>query len=243
MMVQPRVLCRDPYGSRVQPCGQGRLRAAARWQPLRELGSRTLAPVGRSRVPPWLVGMVLLLALAGCGAGPASAQSSGGSASSPAASPSLPVSSSPTMTPPVSWQSYQDSHYPFSVQYPLGWTALPDAHLDANPPYEVVSFYPGSGQSAPALNVISITVAAQQPDDVQSGPPPGFAPAGDVTIAGATEKMFSGPGTAGGQDLLVEYDGGSHLYLFVANSDAASAAAFKQTLMRLLASFQTQAGG
>ena len=195
-----------------------------------------------SRVLPWLVGVVLLLSLAGCGAGPGAVQSSRGSASSPA-TPPLPVSSSPTMTPPVSWQSYQDSHYPFSVQYPLDWTALPDAHLGANPPYEIVSFYPGSGQSAPALNVISITVAAQQPDDVQSGPPPGFAPAGDVTIAGTTEKMFSGPGTAGGQELLVEYDGASHLYLFVANADAASAAAFKQTLMRLLTSFQTQAGG
>lgn len=196
-----------------------------------------------SRIFHWLLGMLLLLALAGCGAGPAAVQSPGGSASSPAVSPSLPVSSSPTTTPPVSWQNYQDSHYPFSVQYPLDWTALPDAHLDATPPYEVVSFYPGSGQNAPALNVISITVAAQQPDDVQSGPPQGFAPAGDVTIAGTTEKMFSGPGTAGGQELLVEYDGASHLYLFVANADAASAAAFKQTLMKLLASFQTQAGG
>ena len=194
-----------------------------------------------------LLGMLLLLALAGCATGPASAQSStplpGGGASrgTPLATATLLPSSSQTATPSVSWQSYQDSHYPFSAQYPSDWTVLPDAHLDANPPYEVVSFYPGSGQSAPALNVISITVAAQQPDDVQSGPPSGFAPAGDVTIAGTTEKMFSGPGTAGGQELLVEHDQGSYAYLFICNADTTSAAAFKQNFTKLLASFQTQA--
>lgn len=200
-----------------------------------------------SRVPCWLLGMLLLLALAGCGSGPAPAQSSaplpggGGSIGTPPATATLPISSSPTSTPATSWQNYQDSHYPFSAQYPSDWTALPDAHLDANPPYEIVSFYPGPGQSAPAINVISITVATQQPDDAQSGPPAGFAPAGDVTIAGAVEKMFGGPGANGGQELLVEYDQGSQLYLFVSNADATSAAAFKQDLLKLLASFQTQA--
>lgn len=202
------------------------------------------------RFPPYLFGILLLAAFAGCGSGPASTQSSGGgtpgsggrgSIGTPPATATAVVSSSPTSTPAVNWQSYQDSHYPFSVQYPVDWTALQDAHVDDNPPYEVVSFYPGSGQSAPALNVISITVAEQQPDDVQSGPPAGFAPAGDVTIAGATEKLFSGSGANGGQELLAEHDQGSHLYLFVSNADPVSAAAFKQDFMKLLASFQVQA--
>jgi hypothetical protein len=198
------------------------------------------------RFPPYLFGILLLLAFAGCGGGSTAAQSStpppgeGGGSKTPLATVTAVISSSPTSTPAVHWQSYQDSHYPFSVQYPVDWTALQDAHVDENPPYEVVSFYPGSGQSAPTLNVISITVAEQQPDDVQSGPPAGFAPAGDVTIAGATEKMFSGPGANGGQELLVEHDQGSHLYLFVSNADAVSAAAFKQNLLKLLASFQVQ---
>lgn len=197
-----------------------------------------------------LPGMLLLLALASCGGGATSAQLSGhgtpvsgggGSIGTPPATATPLVSSSPTSTPAVNWQSYQDSHYPFSVQYPADWAVLPDAHVSDNPPYEVVSFYPGSGQSAPAIDVISITVAEQQPDDVQSGPPAGFAPAGDVTIAGATEKLFSGPGANGGQELLVEHDQGSYLYLFVSNADAVSAAAFKQDFLKLLASFQVQA--
>jgi hypothetical protein len=199
------------------------------------------------RVPPYLFGILLLLAFAGCGSGSPSARSStplpgeGGGAKTPQATATPLVASSPTSTPAVNWQSYQDNHYPFSVQYPADWMALQDAHVDENPPYEVVSFYPGSGQSAPTIDVISITVAEQQPDDVQSSPPAGFAPAGDVTIAGATEKMFSGPGANGGQELLVEHDQGSHLYLFVSNADATSAAAFKQNFMKLLASFQVQA--
>ena len=200
-----------------------------------------------SRMLLLLSGMLLLLAFAGCGSGPTSAQSStpvsggGASVGTPLTTATLPVSSSPTSTPALNWQNYQDSQYPFSVQYPADWMALQDAHVSDTPPYEVVSFYPGSGQSAPALNVISITVAEQQPDDVQSGPPAGFAPAGDVTIAGTTEKMFSGPGANGGQELLVEHDLGSHLYLFLSNADTTSAAAFKQDFMKLLASFQVQA--
>ncbi|HEU5198643.1 MAG TPA: hypothetical protein VFU32_03335 [Ktedonobacterales bacterium] len=190
-----------------------------------------------------LLGMLLLLALAGCGGSPTSAQSSapGEGSKTPLATATALASSSPTSTPAISWQSYQDSHYSFSVQYPEDWMALQDAHVDENPPYEVVSFYPGSSQSAPAIDVISITVAEQQPDDLESGPPAGFAPAGDVTIAGATEKMFSGPGANGGQELLVEHDQGNYAYLFLSNADTTSAAAFKQNLMKLLASFQVQA--
>lgn len=200
-----------------------------------------------SRIAPRLLGMLLLLALAGCGGGATSAQSSGhgtpvsgggGSIGTPSATATPFISSSPTSTPAVNWQSYQDSHYPFSVHYPADWTAFQDAHVDENPPYEVVSFYSGSGQSAPTLNVISITIAEQQPDDVQSGPPAGFAPAGDVTIAGATEKMFSGPGANGGQELLVEHDQGNYAYLFVSNAEPVSAAAFKQDFLKMLASFQ-----
>lgn len=191
----------------------------------------------------WLLGMLLLLALAGCGGSPTSAQSStpGEGSKTPLATATALASSSPTSTPAVNWQSYQDSHYPFSVQYPEDWMALQDAHVDENPPYEVVSFYPGSSQSAPAIDVISITVAEQQPDDLESGPPAGFAPAGDVTIAGATEKMFSGPGANGGQELLVEHDQGNYAYLFLSNADTTSVAAYRQNLMKLLASFQAQA--
>lgn len=60
-----------------------------------------------------------------------------------------------------------------------------------------------------------------------------------LALAGTTEKMFSGPGAGGGQELLVEHDQGSHVYLLVSNADSASAAAFKQNFMKLVASFQT----
>ncbi len=191
----------------------------------------------------WLVSLLILLVLSGCDSPSSTTRNNhppGGNG--PAGTATRTTSPSPTASPVPTWQTYTDGNYPFSVQYWSDWNVLPDAHLDATPPYKILSFFPGPSQSsAPTLNVISITIGVNQPDDTQSGPPQGFAPDGTVTVNGATETIFSGSGANGGQELSVEYSQGSHIYLFASNAALASAPTFKQTFLKMLASFQAQA--
>jgi len=197
----------------------------------------------------WLVCLLALLVLSGCDSGtpPSSASknsnpagNNGQAATATAAGTATPLPS-PTATPAPTWLTYTDGNYPFSVQYLSNWNLLPDAHLDATSPYKILSFFPGPSQSsAPTLNVISITIGINQPNDTESGPPQGFVPDGTVTVNGTTQTIFSGPGADGGQALSLEYSQGSRIYLFASNAAMVSAAFFKQTFLTMLTSFHAQ---
>ena len=191
---------------------------------------------------PWLAGLALvtLLALGGCGGGASPTRSSTQrSGSATATTPAQPTASSPT---PASggWQTYTDSTYVFTIQYPAAWMEQVQAQPQ-NTPYEIVGFFPPASETNgqfPTQNVITITATTGQPSSVDGPPPAGFAPNGSVNVAGVNETLFSGPDPAGGQELLVMFASGTQLYLFTSKADTADAATFQQTFSQMLATFQ-----
>jgi hypothetical protein len=180
--------------------------------------------------------MLALLALAllsGC-----ADSSTPGTTNSFTPQPTTPLQQ-PTLTPLASWHTYQDAAYLFALQYPPDWTAQTVTHTDVTPSYEEVDFFPSaSGPALPAINVITITVTLSTPDSPDSSVPSGFAPIATVTIAGQDEEVFAGPDPSGGQDLLVQFASNGELFYFTSRTNPASAAAFKQTFMQMLSTFQ-----
>jgi hypothetical protein len=186
------------------------------------------------RSPAWMLvlGMAALLALSGCGDATQPPPSSN-KAATPTATPTIAV--------PAGWQTYNDAAFTYSVQYPPDWASL----LEPQPqgaPYEVVGFFAkgaASNGTAPTQNVITVTGSHSRPDTTDAGTPPGYAPAGKVTVAGTNQTMYVGPGYNGqGQGLVVLVAEGQQLYLFYSTADTASEAQFKQTFLKMLASFQ-----
>lgn len=191
-----------------------------------------------SRRNGWLLGLCLaaLLAPGGCGGG---------------ASPSPPVDTASTATPAAAanstpahiagWQTYSDTQYQFTIQYPPNWTAqLAPPPQDA-PSDEIVNFFPPSspsGGSTPSQNVINITIAPANASSVGDIAPPGFAPSGNVAVDGTSQALLSGPAANGGQELLVLFANGNQLYLFASSADPANGATFQQTFTQMLSTFQ-----
>jgi hypothetical protein len=183
----------------------------------------------------WYVALAAaaLLALSGCSDTPAPTPVAGSTAT---ATPTL----IPTSAPVPGWQTYSDKTYAYTIQYPPGWTAL----LEPEPqgaPYEVIGFFAagnGGSGAAPTQNVITVTAEQVQPDTVDNGTPPGFAPAGSITVAGTTQTLLSGPGSSGGQGLVVMLALNNDVFLFYSTADAASATQFHQTFIQMLSTFK-----
>src|SRR5579859_1642253 len=174
----------------------------------------------------WLlaVAAVALLALSGCGGDSSTPAPSGGDTNVTATPTSAP---SPTPVHINGWQTYSDNLYFFAIQYPPNWTEM----LEPQPqgaPYEVVGFFPAgttSNNMAPTQNVITITVGVNQPNTIDSPAPDGYMPDGTITVAGTSQTLLAGPGSNGGQGLLVQYAQDSQVYLFSSSADDASASA------------------
>lgn len=182
-----------------------------------------------------MLALLALVVLSGCAD---TTTSPPNTASNDTPQPTTPLQQ-PTLTPLTGWHTYQDAMYLFSIQYPPDWMVQPVSHADLSPPYEEVDFFPkASGPAVPDLNVITITVTQATPDSPDSGVPQGFAPLGMITVAGQAEQIFAGPDPSGGQDLLVQYAVNDELFFFTSRTNAASAAAFKQTFTQMLSTFQ-----
>jgi hypothetical protein len=182
-----------------------------------------------------MLALLALLVLSGCSDG---STSQPGTTSPFTPQPTTPLQQ-PTLTPLTGWQTYQDATYLFALQYPPDWTAQAITHSDLTPPYEEVDFFPrASGPVVPAVNVITISVTQATPESPDSGVPQGFAPIGTVTLAGQDEQVFAGPDPSGGQDLLVQFAANDELFYFTSRSDLAAAAAFRQTFLQMLSTFQ-----
>ncbi|GEM_PF-3210759 len=186
----------------------------------------------------WPLGIFLaaLLALSGCGGG----ASSNSPVDTGSTATSTPVAN-PTPARIAGWQTYSDTRYQFTIQYPPDWTAQqappsPDAASD-----EIINFFPNGSGAPPAQNVISITIAPSQANSVGDVAPPGFAPSGSVTVDGTSQTLLSGPGASGGQELLVLFANGNQVYLFASNADTANAPAFQRTFTQMLSTFQFEA--
>ncbi len=187
----------------------------------------------------WLLmaSLVALFALSGCGGDSAPPAPSGGDTN---VTPTPTLAPSPTPVHINGWQTYSDKPYAFAIQYPPNWTEM----LEPEPqgaPYEVVAFFPAgttSGNMAPTQNVITITVGANQPNTVDNPAPDGFMPTGTVNVAGTSQTLLTGPGSNGGQGLLVQYAQANQVYLFSSSADDASANAFQQTFTQMLSTFQ-----
>lgn len=109
----------------------------------------------------------------------------------------------------------------------------------------MVGFFPtgsATGSAAPTQNIITITAQQNQPDTGDNGAPPGFAPSGSVSVGGTTQPLLSGPGSAGGQGLLVTLAQNNQLFLFYSTADNASADSFRQVFTQMLSTFQAQPG-
>jgi hypothetical protein len=182
-----------------------------------------------------VLALVALLALSGCGdtstPGP-----SGGSGDAATATPT--ANPGPVSIP--GWQTYTDASFAFMVQYPPNWAKA----LEPQPQgalYEVVGFFAvgsASKGAAPTQNVITITAGQNQPNSTDGSAPPGFAPAGSVVVDGTTQTLLSGPGSAGGQGLLVMFALDNQIFLFYSTADALHAAQFHQTFTQMLSTFQ-----
>ena len=191
-----------------------------------------------SRRESWFLGMILgaLLALGGCGGGVSSTPpgDTGGLATPTAAA-------NPTPAHIAGWQTYSDAQYRFTIQYPPNWTAQLAPAQQGATPYEVVDFFPagsGSGGAAPTQNVITITIVMAQANSVGDTAPPGFTPSGSVAVDGTMQTLLIGPGSNGGQGLLVMFANGDQLYSFASSADTAHASTFQQTFIQMLSSFQ-----
>ncbi len=187
----------------------------------------------------WYVVMALaaLLALGGCGDTSVSNPFGGdGSAATATLAPE------PTLAHIDGWQTYSDTTYGFIIQYPPDWTAALGPQQGAGVPSEVVKFFAtkrGSAGTPPTQDVITITAEASKPNTVDATVPPGFAPNGSVAVGGATETLLSGPGSTGGQGLLVMLALDTQVFVFYSTADDASAAFFRQTFTQMLATFQS----
>ncbi len=185
----------------------------------------------------WYVVLALaaLLALSGCGETAASGPPGGAGDGATATPTAIPT---PASIP--GWQTYTDASFGFLVQYPPNWMEAP-VPQQQGAPYEVLGFFArGSANkgAAPTQNVITITTGQNQPNSTDSAAPPGFAPAGTVVVDGTTQTLLSGPGSAGGQGLLVMFALNNQIFLFYSTADAASAAQFHQTFTQMLSTFQ-----
>lgn len=183
-----------------------------------------------------MLACLLLFALGGC----ASATTTTPAASTgDTPTPTATTRVSPTPASIPGWQTYSDTNYPFAIQYPPAWTALPDAHLEGSPAYENVAFFPGSGKQLPTNNFIMMTIALESPDSGTDAAPPGFAPAGMVMVGGLEEPLLAASAADGTQRLLALLPEQGEIYLFSSQADTASAAAFQQTFTQMLSTFQT----
>ncbi|HEY7357764.1 MAG TPA: hypothetical protein VH590_14905, partial [Ktedonobacterales bacterium] len=59
-------------------------------------------------------------------------------------------------------------------------------------------------------------------------------------VAGTPRTLLSGPGSAGGQGLLVTLTQGKQVFVFYSTADDASAALFQQTFTQMLSTFEAQ---
>jgi hypothetical protein len=185
-----------------------------------------------------LLAFVALLVLSGCGNTPASnPPSPGGGGVVDTATPAP----DPTAVHIDGWQTYSDKTYAFTIQYPPKWTALLEPQPQGTP-YEIVGIFQASaaGGAPPTQNIITITVQQNQPDTGDNGTPPGFAPSGSVNVGGSSQPLLVGPGSAGGQGLLVTFAQNNDIFVFYSTADSASATNFQQVFTQMLSTFQQQ---
>lgn len=185
----------------------------------------------------WFLGLLLagLLALGGCGSGAAS--NSPGNAASTATPTAVMV---PTPASIAGWQTYSDTQYQFTIQYPPNWTAQLAPPAQNAPSNEIISFFPAdsaSGSTTPTQNVISITITTGSAN-AGDATPPGFTSSGSVPVDGMSEPLLSGPTATGGQGLLVVFSTGDQHYLFASSADAANASMFHDLFIQILSTFQ-----
>lgn len=184
-----------------------------------------------------LLAFVALLVLSGCGdTSVSNTPSSDGGNNGATATPAP----DPTSAHIDGWQTYSDKTYAFTIQYPPRWTALLEPQPQGTP-YEVVGLFPTpgtAGSAAPTQNIITITVQQNQPDTAGDGTPPGFAPNGSVSVGGSPQPLLVGPGSAGGQGLLVMVAQNNDIFVFYSTADNASASSFQQVFTQMLSTFQ-----
>jgi hypothetical protein len=189
-----------------------------------------------------LLGGAVLLTLGGCGsAAPPAPPEVKGDGQTPLAT----TTPNPTPASIPGWPTYSDNIYSFAIQYPQDWTSLLEPQQQGAS-YEVVGFFAtGSplNNVAPTQDVITITAEQVQPDTSDSGAPPGFAPSGSINVGGTNQTLLSGPGSTGGQGLLVMAAWDDRVFIFYSTADNASAALFQQTLTQMLSTFHVTPRG
>lgn len=198
-----------------------------------------LVPLPRRRSWWLLLACVALLVLGGCNDTSASNPPQSGGGADVGTSTPAP---DPTAVHIDGWQTYSDNTYAFTIQYPPKWTALLEPQPQGTP-YQVVGLFPtpgAAGSAAPAQNIITITVQQNQPDTGDNAAPPGFAPSGSVSVGGSSQPLLVGPGSAGGQGLLVMYAQNDDIFVFYSTADSASASSFQQVFTQMLSTFQQQ---